>query len=194
MFIAYFDGASRGNPGPAGIGCVLLDAETGEAIWELSKPVGIKTNNEAEYLALIELLAHLVETKTYNVYVRGDSKLIVNQVNRVWQVKEPHLWELCVQACELIPRSQIAKLKWVPREQNRYADRLSGEALDEQTKHLRKFFDPAKLERLFGAIYVAQGTKDYAVDLENGVCTCPAFQKAKNCKHLRAAESMLVNA
>ena len=135
-----------------------------------------------------------METKTYNVYVRGDSQLIVNQVNRVWQVKEPHLWELCVQACELISRSQIAKLKWVPREQNRHADRLSGEALDEQTKHLRKFFDPAKLERLFGAIYVAHGTKDCAVDLENRVCTCPAFQKAKNCKHLRAAESMLVNA
>ena len=63
MFIAYFDGASRGNPGPAGIGCVLLNAETGEAIWELSKPVGIKTNNEAEYLALIELLAHLCGNK-----------------------------------------------------------------------------------------------------------------------------------
>ena len=194
MFIAYFDGASRGNPGPAGIGCVLFEAESGEVIWEVSKPVGVKTNNEAEYLALIELLTHLVETKTYNVYVRGDSQLIVNQVNRVWQVKEPRLWQLCVQACELVSRSQIEKLKWVPREQNRHADRLSGEALDEQTKHLRKFFDPAKLERLFGAIYVDHGTKDYAVDFENRVCTCPAFQNAKNCKHLRAAESMLVNA
>lgn len=173
---------------------MLLDAETGDVSWKTSKPVGIKTNNEAVYLALIELLTHLAETKTYHVHVRGDSQLIVNQVNGVWQVKEPHLWTLCAQACELVCQAQIASLKWVPREQNRHAERLSGEALDEQTKHLQKFFDPAKLERLSSTIYVAHGTKDYAVDLENRVCTCSAFQKIKMCKHLRAAESLVINA
>lgn len=194
MFIAYFDGACHGNPGPSGIGCVLINAETGEVLWEASEPVGIKTNNEAEYLALIELLTHLVETKTYNVHVRGDSKLVINQVNGVWRVKEPHLWNLCAKAYDLVCQSQIAKLRWVPREQNRHADRLSGEAVAEQTKHSLVVFDPSRLERLSGAIFVAHGTKDYAVDLENGVCSCPAFRKTRNCKHLRAAESMLVNA
>lgn len=191
MYSAYFNGTSRGNPGPVGIGCVLFD-EIGGVLWETSKPAGIKTNNEVEYLALIELLTHLAETKTYNIPVRGDSQLIINQVNGIWQVKEPHLWTLCVQACELVYQSQIANLKWVPRELNRHADRLSEEALSEQIKHSLKFFDPAKLERLSNMIYVAHGMKDYTVDLANRVCTCPAFQKLKMCKHLGAAESLSV--
>ncbi|KLU61427.1 14.7 kDa ribonuclease H-like protein [Peptococcaceae bacterium CEB3] len=196
VIVGHFDGASRGNPGPAAIGCILLDAETGEVLWEKSQYLGEKTNNEAEYLALIELLKYLRETKARGVWVRGDSQLVVNQVNGSWRVKEPHLWPLCAEANELISETRIANLKWVPREQNRQADRLSNEALNEAlnqgTKTEKKVFDMEKLEHLSGAIYVAHGTKDYAVDLENHACTCPAFQRSKNCKHLLALERMVI--
>lgn len=189
MLVAYFDGASQGNPGQAGIGGLLMDTQTGKVLWEMSKSIGHKTNNEAEYLALIEVLKHLAETSTRNVVIRGDSQLVINQINGDWRVKEQHLYPLCIQAQDLIVESAPVRLEWVPREQNKQADRLSNQAFNQAENQLE--FDPSKLEHLVGAIYVAHGIKDYAVDIENKACTCPAFQNRKQCKHLKALEGVI---
>ncbi|HPK07315.1 MAG TPA: reverse transcriptase-like protein, partial [Aminivibrio sp.] len=74
----HFDGASRGNPGEAGAGAVLFDGR-GTPVWECARPLGKKTNNEAEYLALLLLLEEL-ERRGVPADIRGDSRLVVNQV------------------------------------------------------------------------------------------------------------------
>lgn len=191
VLVAHFDGASRGNPGQAGIGAVLLNPETGEILWEMSRSIGRRTNNEAEYLALIELLKHLSENAIRNVVIRGDSQLVVHQVNGDWRVKEPHLWPLCAQAQSLFQEVDAARLEWVPREKNQYADRLSNKAFSDKKQAEQHVFDPKRLERITDTIYVAHGTRDYAIDIASRVCTCPAFQRSKNCKHLIALEGVV---
>ena len=88
--IIQTDGASRGNPGPASIGGVIWDYE-GQVIAEVSKAIGIATNNVAEYRALVETLAKALELGVEFVYVRLDSELIVRQVNGSYRTKKPKL-------------------------------------------------------------------------------------------------------
>lgn len=124
----YFDGASRGNPGEAGAGALLLN-ERGETVWETSRYLGKKTNNEAEYAALLLLLAAARERGVSRLRVCGDSKLVVCQVSRQWKINLPHLRELARQAWQLM-EGMAVELVWVPREENKWADILSNEALD----------------------------------------------------------------
>jgi ribonuclease HI len=81
---AYFDGAASGNPSPAGIGYAVLDAR-GKIVHEHFERVGIATNNEAEYRALIALAKKLLEEGIKQVAIMGDSQLVINQVNEAWQ-------------------------------------------------------------------------------------------------------------
>lgn len=129
--IGYFDGASRGNPGEAGAGACLVD-ESGNVAWECAKYLGKKTNNEAEYTALLLLLGEARARGLRGLAIRGDSKLVVCQVNREWKINKPHLRELAERAWELAEGLGV-RLSWVPRESNKLADALSNRAIDERT-------------------------------------------------------------
>lgn len=98
--IGYFDGASRGNPGEAGAGALLLD-EGENTIWETARYLGKKTNNEAEYNAAILLLTAAKERGVKELKVYGDSKLVVCQLSKQWKINLPHLRELAKRAWEI---------------------------------------------------------------------------------------------
>lgn len=124
----YFDGASRGNPGEAGAGALLVN-DRDEAVWETARYLGKKTNNEAEYTALLLLLAAARERGVKEIKIFGDSKLVVCQVSRQWKINLPHLRELAKEAWRLMEGMKV-ELEWIPREQNKRADALSNEAID----------------------------------------------------------------
>jgi broad specificity phosphatase PhoE/ribonuclease HI len=123
------DGGSRGNPGPAAYGAVLKDAETGEVIAEDASTIGRASNNVAEYSGLIGGL-HLAEmfAPHAEIEVRMDSKLVVEQMSGRWKIKHPDMKPLALEANRLAPFGTT--YTWVPREKNKYADRLANEALD----------------------------------------------------------------
>jgi ribonuclease HI len=125
----FFDGASRGNPGMAGAGCCITDG--GEVVWECAKYLGVKTNNEAEYAALIALLAEARSRGMDDIEIRGDSKLVVSQVNRAWKINKPHLRALAKEAWDIMEGMKV-RLIWVSRDENRLADELSNRAIDER--------------------------------------------------------------
>jgi probable phosphoglycerate mutase len=124
------DGGSRGNPGPAAYGTVVREGATGEVLVELAEHIGVASNNVAEYRGVIAGLtaAHDVDPEA-RVDVRLDSKLIVEQLSGRWQVKHPDMRVLAKQALAVWPAGRVS-YTWVPREQNRAADRLVNEALD----------------------------------------------------------------
>lgn len=123
------DGGSRGNPGPAGYGAVVL-SPSGEVLAERAAGVGHATNNVAEYSGLIAGLQAALELGATEVDVRMDSKLVVEQVSGRWQVKHPGLRPLAREATELLSRFSAFTATWIPRERNKHADRLANEAMD----------------------------------------------------------------
>jgi ribonuclease HI len=124
----YFDGASRGNPGKAGAGALLINEE-GKVVWEASRFLGDKTNNEAEYMALIMLLKAAKNHGVSSLRVFGDSKLVVSQISRQWKINLPHLRLLAREAWDLAEGMDIS-YNWIPREENKRADMLSNEGID----------------------------------------------------------------
>jgi ribonuclease H / adenosylcobalamin/alpha-ribazole phosphatase len=125
------DGGSRGNPGDAAYGAVLMDAQTGEVIAEAAECIGTATNNVAEYRGLIAGLELFNEhTPEADLEVRMDSKLVVEQMSGNWQIKHPDMKPLAMQAKGLAPVGTT--FTWIPREQNKHADRILNEALDAQ--------------------------------------------------------------
>ncbi|MFI2199732.1 bifunctional RNase H/acid phosphatase [Streptomyces sp. NPDC020192] len=129
-FIIEADGGSRGNPGPAGYGAVVTDAATGEILAEEAEYLGVVTNNVAEYRGLLAGLraAHALDP-TATVHVRMDSKLVVEQMSGRWKIKHPAMKPLATQARSVFPPDQVT-YEWIPREQNKHADRLANEAMD----------------------------------------------------------------
>lgn len=124
------DGGARGNPGPAGYGAVVRDAATSTVLAERSDAIGIETNNVAEYRGLIAGLGAARDLGARRVAVRMDSKLVVEQMKGAWQIKNAALRELARQAGELLRDFDAVSFEWVPREQNKHADRLANEAMD----------------------------------------------------------------
>jgi broad specificity phosphatase PhoE/ribonuclease HI len=124
------DGGSRGNPGPAGYGAVVIDAGTGSILAERKDAIGIETNNVAEYRGLIAGLRAAQELGALRVAVRMDSKLVVEQMNGKWQVKHPGLRPLAREAAQLRASFADVTFEWIPRERNKHADRLANEAMD----------------------------------------------------------------
>ncbi len=123
------DGGSRGNPGPAAYGAVLKDADTGEVIAEDGSTIGVATNNVAEYSGLIGGLQLAAELAPHaEIEVRMDSKLVVEQMSGRWKIKHPDMKPLALEANRLAPFGTT--YTWMPREQNKHADRLANEALD----------------------------------------------------------------
>ncbi|MFA9503875.1 ribonuclease HI [Natrinema sp. H-ect1] len=124
----YFDGGSRGNPGPAAIGWVIV---TGDGIVaEDGETIGTATNNQAEYEALIAGLEAARDYGYDEVHVRGDSELIVKQVRGEYDTNDPDLREKRVTVHELLRAFDEWTLEYVPREVNDRADGLVNEALD----------------------------------------------------------------
>ncbi|MFF7947323.1 bifunctional RNase H/acid phosphatase [Streptomyces griseorubiginosus] len=131
-FIVEADGGSRGNPGPAGYGSVVLDAATGETLVETYEYLGVTTNNVAEYRGLLAGLraAHDLDPAA-RVHVRMDSKLVVEQMSGRWKIKHPDMKPLALEAGRVFPPGQVT-YEWIPREQNKRADRLANEAMDSE--------------------------------------------------------------
>ncbi|HEX7264235.1 MAG TPA: ribonuclease HI family protein [Candidatus Dormibacteraeota bacterium] len=131
------DGGSRGNPGPAALGVVIED-DQGTRLRTFHRYLGEATNNQAEYHALIDGLNAVIDWKPDRLEVYLDSKLVVEQVNGKWRVKEPDLKELHRRAKELLDQfGDKASVRHVPREENRGADKLVNMALDERVKKPR---------------------------------------------------------
>lgn len=129
-FVLYADGASRGNPGPAAYGAVVYDG-SGNVIAELGENLGVRTNNYAEYQAVIAGLRHIESNwPGAEVLVKMDSKLVVEQLSGRWQIKHPELRELAHEAIRIM-RGLKVTLQWVPREQNSAADAAANRALDD---------------------------------------------------------------
>ncbi|MDT7943558.1 MAG: ribonuclease HI family protein [Dehalococcoidia bacterium] len=127
--VAYADGASRGNPGPAAIGVVLMD-EAGKELYTVSKPIGVATNNQAEYRAAIAALEAALALGATKVELRMDSQLVVRQIQHRYRVRDPNLRPLFHRLLELRRRFQEFVAVDIPREENRRADALANEALD----------------------------------------------------------------
>ena len=132
------DGGSRGNPGNAGYGAVVLDAVSGEVIAERAESVGIASNNVAEYAGL---LAGLTAARTIDpgaeVTVRLDSKLLVEQMTGRWKIKAHDLRRLALEArdvaAELSAAGGSVTYTWIPRAENSAADALANSAMDGQS-------------------------------------------------------------
>ena len=125
----YFDGASRGNPGPGAVGWCLVTSDG--VVADGSERIGRVTNNQAEYAALIRALEAADEYGFDEIDVRGDSELILKQVRGEWNANDPTLREKRVRARELLERFDRWSLAHVPREINDRADNLANEALDD---------------------------------------------------------------
>jgi broad specificity phosphatase PhoE/ribonuclease HI len=125
------DGGSRGNPGPAGYGALVSDAQTGEVLAELLDSVGVTTNNVAEYSGLIAGLRAAGQLAPgADVQVRMDSKLVVEQMSGRWKVKDPALRTLAASAREASAALGRVSFTWIPRAENSRADRLANQAMD----------------------------------------------------------------
>ena len=130
------DGGSRGNPGPAGYGALVKDADTGRLLAERAASVGRATNNVAEYGGLVAgLEAALGIDPTATVEVRMDSKLVVEQMSGRWQIKHPDMKKLAVQARDLARQLAQVRYTWIPRAQNSAADALANSAMDGKPVH-----------------------------------------------------------
>jgi probable phosphoglycerate mutase len=138
------DGGSRGNPGPAGYGAVVLDAGTGEVLVERAEGIGVATNNVAEYRGLLAGLRAAADLGADTVDVRMDSKLVVEQLSGRWKIKHPDLQPLAAEARELARSFRAIRYEWIPRELNKHADRLANEAMDAQAGDTGKADSPVR--------------------------------------------------
>jgi ribonuclease H / adenosylcobalamin/alpha-ribazole phosphatase len=124
------DGGSRGNPGPAGYGAVVWNADHSTVLAEAKQAIGRATNNVAEYRGLIAGLDEALRLGATEAVVFLDSKLLVEQMSGLWKVKHPDLVELHGQARKLASRFDRISYTWIPRDRNSHADGLANEAMD----------------------------------------------------------------
>ena len=127
-YVLHFDGCSKGNPGPAGIGAVL--SKSGSEEWCGCQFIGNRTNNQSEYSALILGLKEALSRNIKQLQVYGDSLLVINQVTGKFQVKNVLLQELYKEAVNLIAKFDYIELSHVYRQFNKRADELSNLALE----------------------------------------------------------------
>jgi probable phosphoglycerate mutase len=130
---AHCDGGARGNPGPAGYGALIQDAN-GMVIAELSEFLGIRTNNFAEYSGLLGCLQFALENGHSRLRVVSDSELMVKQIQGKYQVKSPDLKPLYEEAKRRIAKLEKFEIIHALRHKNKAADRLANEAMDRGMK------------------------------------------------------------
>ncbi len=125
----HVDGASIGNPGPAGAGVVIVDRHN-KKVAEICEPLGVTTNNVAEYRALILGLRKARELGVRSLHVRADSELMVKQISGDYRVKDEKLRALSREAKDIIDSFDFFDILHIDRSENRAADRLSKRAAD----------------------------------------------------------------
>jgi ribonuclease HI len=131
--ILWIDGAARGNPGPAAIGILVTD-EDGHELESVGEAIGVATNNEAEYRALLRGLGLAAKHHAEEVQVQTDSRLLAQQINREFKVKASRIkWLFAEAQGAMAPFSRV-NVQQIPRELNRRADALANRALDEEAK------------------------------------------------------------
>ena len=128
----YADGASMGNPGPAGIGIVVED-ENGDVLLTMSKPIGDTTANIAEYMALIEALKVARRYRVERVVINCDSELVVRQVNGDYAVRSKELLKLHRQVLKLRERFKECIIRHIPKSENKRAHNLAQVAIASQS-------------------------------------------------------------
>ncbi|MEI6529557.1 MAG: ribonuclease HI family protein [Candidatus Falkowbacteria bacterium] len=127
--IIFTDGGARGNPGPAGIGAVIYD-ENKKVIAEISEYLGVATNNQAEYKALIAAITRAKSLGASELDCYLDSELVVKQLKREYKVKNKDLAPLFLMIHNLSLDFKKISYTHIPRERNKEADRLANEAMD----------------------------------------------------------------
>lgn len=125
----FFDGGSRGNPGPSAIGAVIYD-DKGKKVGELSEYIGKNTNNVAEYKALEKSLEYIEKLDAVEIILLTDSTLVHNQVKKIWKIKDKKILDIYLGITDRLSRYDRVDLRLVPREENREADKLVNRALD----------------------------------------------------------------
>ncbi|QFR39616.1 ribonuclease HI family protein [Candidatus Gracilibacteria bacterium 28_42_T64] len=129
--IVYTDGGSRGNPGNSGLGVHIMD-ENGGTVEQRYKSLGIKTNNEAEYLGAYYGVKRAIELGSQHIELYMDSKLVICQLKGEWKIKKDELRTIHADIIKLVSEAKITvQYNWVKREDNKEADRLSNVAMDE---------------------------------------------------------------
>jgi ribonuclease HI len=128
-WVIYSDGASRGNPGNASMGAVVIDPR-GRIRKEVSERLGVTTNNIAEYSGLIAGLEAALDLGARRIEARMDSELIARQAVGRYKVRNPGLLPLYRHLMDLLPRFDAVSFQHVPRAQNKHADALANRALD----------------------------------------------------------------
>ena len=130
----YIDGASHGNPGPAGVGAVFVDGQS-QPVHQFSAYIGETTNNVAEYLALIYALQESLREGYTILAVKTDSELLARQINGQYAVRDAQLRLLHDLALHLLGSFKRCAVSHIPRTQNRLADRLAGQAVNAAKSH-----------------------------------------------------------
>lgn len=130
--IIFTDGGARGNPGPAGIGAVLYDSQK-QVLAEISEYLGVATNNQAEYKALIAALKKATSLGVSELECYLDSELVVKQLKREYKVKNKDLAPLFLEIHNLSFNFKKINYTHIPREQNKAADKLANDAMDRGT-------------------------------------------------------------
>lgn len=128
----YIDGASKGNPGPAGIGIIVC--QDGEVLKNISSYIGNTTNNFAEYMALIYALQEALLLKAESIKINTDSQLLYRQIRREYKVKNPNILGLFNQVLHLMSGFKGVSVDYIPRKANRGADKLANHAIKEANK------------------------------------------------------------
>jgi len=128
-FEIYIDGASKGNPGPSGIGVVIC--QDGRTIKNIASYIGNTTNNIAEYTALIYALQEGLILKTERIKINTDSQLLYRQINKVYKIKSPNILGLYNQALHLMAAFKQVSINHISRNENRGADKLASRAIKE---------------------------------------------------------------
>lgn len=151
-FILKTDGASRGNPGDAGVGFVLL-TEDGDNLFEYKRYIGETTNNIAEYKAIsygLKVSINFLSTRPgsfelplnrINIKVLSDSQLVIRQLKGEYKLRADHLREYYKRIKEVSNSINSVEFQHIPREENEIADRLANEAINEKKREHPKFYN-----------------------------------------------------
>ena len=130
LWTAYTDGASRGNPGPASAGVYVVAPDGRE--FKHKQFLGEQTNNYAEYMAMILALKGLIKARAKQVLIKADSQLMVRQMRGEYKVKNENILPLFEEAKKYVQEFESVQFEHIPREENKMADALANEALDEE--------------------------------------------------------------
>ena len=115
----FFDGGSRGNPGPSAIGAVIYD-ESGSRIGELSEYIGKYTNNVAEYMALEKVLEYIEKLEAPKLILLTDSTLVHNQIKKLWKIKDKKILDIYLKLSGRLSKYDTVDIRLIPREEKRY--------------------------------------------------------------------------